>query len=409
MKLDLEQLIRALSNTVDLVGVDEIQHGKRVAFMTLTCAEKAGYSRSEATMLFRMALLHDCGVSSTKVHRQIIDKLDWVGTDLHCLIGERRLRQFAPLAPLADAVRYHHTRWQVLKELPLPEETKRHANLIYLLDRVDALATLQPDVSRLTGKDRICKKVLSLRHTYFHPEIVEIFLAASDNEAFWITMEPTHLEDFLQSHRSGMDEIVVDVDGLYTIATIFAEIVDAKSPFTAEHSRGVASLARFIAEKCRLTPSVCRQIEVAGLLHDLGKLQVPDMILEFEGSLSREERATMHHHSFVTHQILNKIRGLEDIALWASNHHEKLNGSGYPFRRTAETLTIESRIIMIADIFQALAQNRPYRDSQSPEIIIDILKQGVVRKELDAELVQLVESEIETCYAIATAPSVKMN
>lgn len=404
MKLNLDQLIRALSGTVDLVSFDERLHGKRVAYMALACAEKLECSREEQTMLFRMSLLHDCGVSSTKVHKQLIDELDWDGSDLHCRVGEERLRQFAPLAPMADAIRYHHTRWPVLRELPLPNKTKRHANLIYLLDRVDALATMQHDRNRLAVKDKVCNKINSLRYAYFDPELVEIFLTASDNDAFWITMETPYLEEFLRTYPAESDEIVVDFDGLYAIAAIFAEIVDAKSPFTAEHSHGVASLARFLAEKYGLPQPVCRQIEVAGLLHDLGKLQVPDMILEFEGSLSPEELASMHHHSYVTHQILNKVQGLEDIALWASNHHEKLDGSGYPHRRTAESLTIESRIIMVADIFQALAQNRPYRGPQPPEVIVDILKKGAASNQLDAELVKLVESELESCYAIATTP-----
>lgn len=409
MKLDLEQLIRALSSTVDLVGVDEIQHGKRVAFMALSCAETAGYGPEEKKLLMRMGLLHDCGVSSTKVHKRIIDELDWSGSDLHCQIGEQRLRQFAPFAPMAEAIRHHHTRWQILKDLPLPEETRRHANLIYLLDRVDALAAMQQGPNPLAVRENVCEKIGSLRHSYFDPKLVEIFLTASSSEAFWIAMEPAHLEDFLRQHHSGIDEIVIDTEGLCAIAALFAQIVDAKSPYTAEHSCGVASLAGFMAEKCTLPPAVRRQIEVAGLLHDLGKLQVPDMILEFQGPLTREELATMRHHSFVTYQILRKIRGLEDISLWAGNHHEKLDGSGYPFRRTADSLSIESRIIIIADIFQALAQNRPYRVSQSPEVIVDILRQGVSRGKLDADLVHLVESELQACTAIATAPSAHLS
>lgn len=404
MKLNLDQLIRALARTVDLVAADEQLHGRRVAYMVLACAERMACSREERTMLFRAGLLHDCGVSSTKVHKQLIDELDWDGSDLHCQIGEERLRQFAPLAPLAEAVRYHHTRWPVLRERPLPPTTRRHTNLIYLLDRVDALASMQQDRNRLAVKDRVRSKIASLRYNYFDPELVDIFLAVSDNDAFWITMETPYLEEFLSSHPTGDDEIRVDFDGLFAIASIFAEIVDAKSPYTAEHSHGVASLARFLAERYGLPQSVCRQIEVAGLLHDLGKLQVPDMILEFEGSLSPEELATMHHHSFVTHQILNTVHGLEEIALWASNHHEKLDGSGYPHRRTAEALSIESRIIMIADIFQALAQNRPYRQPQPPEAILGILKKGVSLNQLDAELVQLVELELAACHAIATTP-----
>ncbi len=402
MKLDLEQLIRALSNTVDLVGVDEVQHGKRVAYMAFACSETMGLDQSERSMIFRTGLLHDCGVSSTKVHKHLIDEIDWPEADQHCQVGAERLSQFSPFAPLADAVRYHHTRWEILKALPLPEQTKIHANLIYLLDRVDALVALQQGPNRLAKKDDICKKIFSLCHTYFHPELVENFLAVSDKEAFWITMEPMHLEEYLAKHHMTTEELIIDDDGLRIIAGIFAQIVDAKSRYTAEHSCGVASLARFLAESSGLPPTVCAKIEVAGLLHDLGKLQIPDSILEFKGKLAGEELMTMRHHSFVTYQILKRIDGLEDVARWTANHHEKLDGSGYPFRRTAGALDRESRIIIIADIFQALAQNRPYRVAQAPGKIINILKKGADRGQLDGEVVNFVAEQMSTCYAIAT-------
>ncbi len=210
------------------------------------------------------------------------------------------------------------------------------------------------------------------------------------------------LGEFLRKHQSGLEEIAVEDEGLRTVAALFAEFVDVKSPYTAEHSRGVASLSRYLAERCGVPSPVCDKIELAGLLHDLGKLQVPDMILEFKGELKDEEQATMRHHSFVTYQILNKIGGLEDIARWAGNHHEKLDGSGYPFRRTAAELDRESRIIIVADIFQALAQNRPYRVSQPPATIVHILKQEADQGQLDHDLVDLVESDLSTCYAMAT-------
>jgi len=403
MKIDLGQLVRALSSTVDLVGVDEIQHAKRVAFMALSCAETMGLDQAETTSLCRLGLLHDCGVSSSEVHKHLIDELEWRGSDLHCRIGAMRMRQFTHFTPMADKILHHHTRWEELKKMPLPEQTKIHANLIFLVDRVDALAALHPGPNRLAGKDAICKKVFDLRGTYFHPELVDTFIASSSNEAFWITMEPIHLENFMAKQQADLDEVTVDTDGLKAIACLFAQIIDTKSQYTADHSCGVAGLSRFLAHASGLSAEVCYKVEVAGLLHDLGKLQVPDMILELEGPLNREELSTMRHHSFVTYQILKKIRGLEDIALWAANHHEKLDGSGYPFRKTAKNLGLESRIITVADIFQALAQNRPYRISQSQEKILDHLKKGVDRGQLDPELVKIVDSERHACYAAATS------
>ena len=402
MNLNLDQLIHALSDAVDLVGVDEVQHGKRVAYMAFVCAEFMGMSMVEKTALYRMGLLHDCGVSSTRVHQNLISELDWLDSDEHCRIGAQRMKQFSPLASMAEAILYHHTKWEQLEKLPLTEETKRNAGLLYLLDRVDALAVNQPVSNRLAGKEAVCRKVVELKDTYFSPELVEVFLAVSRNEAFWICMDPNHLPDFLQKHQDRTEMISVDPDGLKSIASLFAQIVDAKSRYTAEHSCGVASLSRHLAEKCRLPQSVCSMIEVAGLLHDLGKLQVPDEILEQKGELDMVDLAVMRHHSYVTYSILKKIKGLEEVSLWAANHHEKLDGSGYPFRKTAKDLSLESRIIIIADIFQALAQTRPYRASQSLGAIVDFLRKGSKNGQLDGNLVSLVESDSSTCYAVAT-------
>lgn len=144
MQLDLNHLIGALSNTIDLVGVDELYHGKRVAYMADCCADALNLDDDERLLLFRAGLLHDCGVSSTKVHKQLVDELDWSGSDLHCRIGAERLRLFTPFAPLSDIVRYHHTRWPQLQDITLPARTRRYANLIFLLDRVEALAALHP-------------------------------------------------------------------------------------------------------------------------------------------------------------------------------------------------------------------------------------------------------------------------
>ena len=403
MNLDLIQLINALSDAVDLVGVNEVQHSKRVSYMALVCAEHMAMSRDEATMLFRSGLLHDCGVSSTRVHKKLIDELDWQDSDEHCRIGAQRMNQFPPLASMAEAILYHHTKWEQLKNLPLTDETKRNAGLLYLLDRVDALAAQQQVPNRLAGKEAICRKIVELRHTYFNSELVDVFLEVSNRESFWILMDQAYLSEFLELHQQGQtDMIAVDPAGLRQVASLFAQIVDAKSRYTAEHSCGVASLSRYLGEKCGLPYLVCSMIEVAGLLHDLGKLQVPDEILDQQGELDPVDLSVMRHHSYVTYSILKKIKGLEDVSLWAANHHEKLDGSGYPFRKTAKELSVESRIIIIADIFQALAQTRPYRSSQSLGAIVDFLKKGSSNGQLDKELVRLVESDPSACYAVAT-------
>lgn len=401
MKVDLDQLILALSDTIDLVGVDEVQHGKRVGYMALECAREMGLDQSEQVDLFHMGLLHDCGVSSTRVHKYLINELEWDGSQQHCEIGAKRLERFLPLAHFGDPILYHHTRWPDLAGMELLPQAKRDANLIFLLDRVDALIALQPGSCRLAGCDEVIQRVLTLRKSFFKEELVEVFIAAAEKEAFWITQEPMHIQEFTHEAPHRESGVTLSDVELKAMACLFAEIVDAKSPYTAEHSQGVARLARYLAERLSLPEEKVHRIEVAGLLHDLGKLQVPDGILDLKGKLEGEDLAVMRHHSYVTYRILHKISGLEDVTLWASSHHEKLDGSGYPFHRTAEDLGIESRIIMVADIFQALAQNRPYRLARSPQAILDTLKQQVAEGKLDAEVVGIVDRELSRCHQAA--------
>ena len=185
------------------------------------------------------------------------------------------------------------------------------------------------------------------------------------------------------------------------LAKIFSHIVDAKSPFTVEHSLGVAGLARLLAGKMGLGAVTREKIEVAGLLHDLGKLRVPDEILDKPGKLDSRERKAINAHSFETFRILRHIKGFEEIALWASYHHEEPGGHGYPFHLKGETLAIEARILRVADIFQAMVQDRPYRKGLSPSDVLTFLRNMVASGLVDAGIVAVVESCVDEAMAAA--------
>lgn len=401
MRLDLDQFIFALSNTVDLVGVDEVLHGKRVGYMAWNCAKKLDFPASKAKRLLQLGLLHDCGVSTTKEHHKLVNELDWENSQIHCQIGSDRMKYFGPLHSFAEPILHHHTSWESLKDKQISDEIKIEANLIFLLDRVDYFGQITPGQNWIAKKKIIRDKVRSYAGTYFHPELVDTFLRTSENEAFWICLDPIMLIDFMEQQKKAEDHISVSNDQLKTVAELFAQIVDAKSPFTAEHSLGVSRLASHMAEQSGLNQETCLKIEVAGLLHDLGKLQVPDNVLEKTGPLDDDEFSCMQLHSYVSYQILKKITGFEKIALWAANHHEVLDGSGYPFHRMGDDLDIESRIVAVADIFQALAQNRPYRKARPVGEIISFLQKKAKRGKLDNNLVEMIADTREKCYQTA--------
>ncbi|NOZ68666.1 MAG: HD domain-containing protein, partial [Deferribacteres bacterium] len=159
--------------------------------------------------------------------------------------------------------------------------------------------------------------------------------------------------------------------------------------FTATHSSGVAAAASILSRIFGLTEKETGLMEVAGNLHDIGKLAIPNDILDKPGKLSKEEFAVIRSHTYYTYSVINTIGGLQQIAEWAAYHHEKLDGSGYPFHCTYDELGTGSRIMMVADLFTALAEDRPYRAGMSREGIIQIIKQLADRKLLDRRIVNI--------------------
>ena len=401
MQVDLWQLVYTLSNALDLVGVDDRYHGKRVATMAACVGEELGWSQEGLELVFLGGLMHDCGVSSTRMHRQLVTELDWSGSEQHCQRGQELLSDFSPLAHLAPIVRYHHTHWNELSQMDLPSQTILLSNLIYLTDRIDALACEHYGKDILLARKNICEVIEQYKGMYFDPELVEAFLSVSFKEAFWLDLGPNHINRNTEAWipKPSMQEL--ESADIRQLAKIFANIVDAKSVFTAEHSTGVAQLSRWLAECAQFPESTRDQLEIAGMLHDIGKLVVPDTILDKPGELEGSEMAIIRQHSYETYQILKHIHGLEEIAGWAAYHHEALNGNGYPFHLGEDDLSFETRIVAASDVFQAMAQKRPYRPSLSAKKILRKMQFRVKVGNLDEDVVGLVAEHLDDCWQAA--------
>lgn len=147
------------------------------------------------------------------------------------------------------------------------------------------------------------------------------------------------------------------------ICSGFADVVDAKSPFMYRHSAATTEVAVLIGKAMDLTPDRTYVVRRAALLHDIGMLGVPNTILDRQGPLTSRDWGAIHRHPVVSQEILSRVRAFAEIAVLAGNHHEKLDGTGYPFHLGGEQLSIESRILTVADVFMA---SRPYRQDPHP-------------------------------------------
>jgi HD-GYP domain-containing protein (c-di-GMP phosphodiesterase class II) len=145
---------------------------------------------------------------------------------------------------------------------------------------------------------------------------------------------------------------------------LLAEALDMRDPSTARHSRTVGSYASQTARALGLESDRVDRIQAAGVLHDLGKLGIADAILHKPGPLSEDEWREMRRHPDVGARILEHA-GMHDIARWVAQHHERLDGRGYPLGLSSEEICLEARILSVADAYEAMTVNRPYREGMS--------------------------------------------
>ncbi len=197
--------------------------------------------------------------------------------------------------------------------------------------------------------------------SWFDPDVVEAFERVAGNPAFWETLRSGDVESAIFALEPAQRIEMADDDYLDDIAAAFAKVVDSKSPYTSGHSDRVAFFADLIAEEMGLDAAERRRLRRAALLHDIGKLGVSNEILDKPGRLDEAEMALMRHHAVHSETILSRIGAFRDLARIGGAHHERLDGKGYPRGLTGDGISRETRIVSVADVFDALTADRPYR------------------------------------------------
>lgn len=386
LSIPLFDMMDSLSTALDLINPVLGDHHKLTCYVACCIAKELGYDDDAYNALFSAAILHDIGAIALSERMKLLEFEDR-SPHLHGELGAILLTKFAPFRAFAPLVKFHHVPWREGdgKEFR-GEQVPMGSHLIHLADRVAVLVNrAEPIFDQVTDiRDRIAMQ----SGPTFVPEMVDAFLETSRREVFWLDLVHRDLVKVLQ-RQSRLPNVALNVDNLMELSRFYALIIDTRSRFTATHSSGVAASAEKLAQLAGLDQLRAKKVRIAGYLHDIGKLAVPDAILEKNGSLDLNEWRTVRSHTYYTFQILDAVKGLQDIAAWAADHHENLDGDGYPFRHTATELPLESRILAVADVFTALAEDRPYRDGLDSVEVMKILAEMVEDKKLDAGVVSM--------------------
>jgi putative nucleotidyltransferase with HDIG domain len=301
---------------------------------------------------------------------------------LRCDRGAHILRKLGLGDEAAEAVRGLDEHWD---GSGYPECRKRHD--IPLASRILAVAQHLDVFASEQGTAKAMEVLRERSGRWFDPELVRVAESLHASYGLWRAALADTPE---QETRCRVLELAppevnrLEAADIDLICEAFADVVDAKSSFTYRHSMGVTDAAVDIARQMGLGSERVRLVHRAALLHDLGKLRVPNSVLDKQGKLDAHEWQIVQEHPRLTREILSRISQFDELALIAGAHHEKLDGSGYPDHLPGSRLPLEARIIAVADVYGALTEDRPYRAGLPLDQVIEIMTKDIPHK-LDPE------------------------
>jgi putative nucleotidyltransferase with HDIG domain len=245
---------------------------------------------------------------------------------------------------------------------------------IPLLSRILNIAqTLEVFLAR-SGMDAAVAVLKERRGRWFDPQLVDCVLGWRNDVSWWQSVMLPNVEENVLALEPAQRARLLDEQGLDDVAQAFADIIDAKSPFTYRHSSNVAMYACAIGERTGFDAELLRRTRRAGLLHDIGKVGISNRILDKNGPLTSDERTTIQRHPQYTWDILSRITAFASFARQAATHHEKLDGSGYPWGLRGDQLDAMARALAVADVYEALTADRPYRAGMSADEALRIIE-----------------------------------
>jgi HD-GYP domain-containing protein (c-di-GMP phosphodiesterase class II) len=383
----MDSLIKSIATALDIVEGGLLgastNHGKRIAVLCAKMGKALQKNQEEITALAVCAMLHDNALTEYILSEQIGGHRD-PAMKKHCEFGQRNVDALHFKTNVKDFILYHHERADGNGPFGIREgEGPLEAEIITIADSIDAahhLQRLEPE--ELPAIREIIVKESGKRYSR---KAAEVMLEVLD----WPTVISLNDRVVKQTAAAVLSPWTVDIqtDTIFGLANFIAKIIDYKSVFTQKHSTQIANKAWFMGKHYKYGPQELAEVYLAASLHDLGKLAVPSDILEKPGKLTTEEFDIIKDHVRLTWELLSDIEGFETICRWACNHHEKLDGTGYPFGRKADELDFNSRLLANLDLYQAISEERPYHPGRNHADTMKILYDMAGTGKIDGDIV----------------------
>lgn len=361
-EIPIIDIIISLSGAIDLINPSISNHHKRVAYLAYNIGKEMNFPERELMDIVLAGLLHDCGAVNF-FERSYAFEFEFGNSMIqrhsHGYKGWFILNDVPELGNAAEIIKFHHIFWNEKNASHMDNYSiPRGSHILHIADRVDILINREEEI--LKQRTYIYNTIKGKSGEMFMPQAVEALQGIMGKLYIWFDLINSNLEILLKQIMANY-KVNLDPYTLTNYANIAHRIIDFRSQFTATHSMGVAATTKAIAALMNFSEEETQLMYSAGLMHDVGKLCIPDSILEKPSALSVDEFNLMKSHTYHTYRIIDSIPGLGKVRDWAAFHHEKLDGTGYPFGKTASELDLGSRILTVCDIFTALTEDRPYR------------------------------------------------
>ena len=375
--LNITNVLKTVNSAYERFDKDACLHSLQVAYLTLKICKNMDMDEDTKNSLVIAAYFHDFSAEKTNMCDSLDKYEKGNAVKEHCILGYLLFKFLLPKSDICKFILYHHNTYDVdyiINDIENPLES----NIIKLADDISIYNIFNRQASVNDVID-----FLNERSYMYNPNYLNRFLDTNAKMAIENVLNESYKENFWKE----VDLLNYKVITIEDIIVCLAFIIDCKCDITNFHSLSVSNTSCMLGKYFNLSENEYYNLKIGSLLHDIGKIAIPNEILKKEGPLTKAEFEIMKQHVVYTYEILSNLKH-EHILNIASNHHEKLNGKGYP--RGLSDLTLSEKIVAVADIFVALIQKRSYKDGFSKDKVIEILSNCANKGEIDGEVVKKV-------------------